>query len=211
MNTPKSESMRFIENAMQGLAFWIGYSRSYYRNYRLSEAALISELCSLIQAQIPNNLKLYPEVMYTRLIKSKSNYLSDKSRADLVILDGDHLDPYKNDVSKNIKYIFEVKRSGVSVEDINHDLRRLFDFKKLCKTNARAFLIIASEANIPHEFFNVDTGKSQDKEFKIPETNGVYRVRRTTKASASFEKTEMAHYVSICEVFEKPQKTVPKF
>lgn len=211
MSKLEVKSMPFIKDAMQGLAFWIGYSRSYFRHYELSEASLVSELCSLIQAKLPESMRLYPEVMYSRLLKSESKYLSATCRADLVILDGDHSSPYKNNISKNVKYIFEVKRYGSPTDEINEDLCRLYHFKKSCYSKSRAFLILASEAKLPTEFVDIDTGESLKGEYKIPGTPGVYRVTRTVKAGASFKKITSAHYVSICEVFEKSQKSPPKF
>lgn len=211
MKKSDTSNLRFIKDSLQGLAFWIGYSRAYFRHYELSEASLISELCSLVQAKLPESLRLYPEVMYSHLLKSESKYLSGKCRADLVILDGDHSSPYKNNISKHVQFIFEVKRYGSPTNEINEDLRRLYHFKKSCHSKSRAFLIIASEAELPTEFVDIDTGESLKDEYKIHGTSGVYRVRRTVKAGASFKKITTAHYVSICEVFEKPQKSPPKF
>ena len=211
MKKSNTSNLRFIKDSLQGLAFWIGHSRAYFRHYELSEASLVSELCSLIQAKLPDSLRLYPEVMYSRLLKSDNKYLSGKCRADLVILEAGSYDPYEDNVSKHVKYIFEIKRYRAPTKDINDDFRRLYHYKKSCKSKIRAFLVIASEAELPTQFVDVETGKSSREEYKIIGTEGVYRVRRTVKAGASFDKITTAHYVSICEVFEKPQKSLPKF
>lgn len=46
----------WIITSLQGLAFWIGYKRALYRDYPLSEGALVTELRSLIHANLPDEL-----------------------------------------------------------------------------------------------------------------------------------------------------------
>ena len=40
----------YIVNAMQGLAYWIGYKKCLYNYYPLSECAIVSEFSSLLQS-----------------------------------------------------------------------------------------------------------------------------------------------------------------
>jgi hypothetical protein len=107
--------------------------------------------------------------------------------------------------------VFEVKRASSLKSSIDDDLRRLLSFKKNCHTDARAFLIIASEKELPKRFVDEKKGSSRLHSHDIPKTTGVYHVRRTVKAAASFEKKESANFVCIVEVFDKKPRKLPKF
>lgn len=203
---------KFLERALQGLAFWIGHRRAYYDSYPLPEAALVAEACNLIQAHITHEQILRPEVLYRRLIDISDTKISKNARADLVILDAHAPDPYNSFVGEAVQFLVEVKRAGVPDNLIDEDLKRLYHFKTKCRPEARAFLIMASENSLPKRFVDSDKGESRLHAHKIPGTTGVYHVRRTVKAAWSFRKKESAHYVSIVEVFSTPPvKTLPKF
>ncbi|WP_116898820.1 MULTISPECIES: hypothetical protein [unclassified Wenzhouxiangella] len=201
------ERLPFLEDALQGLAFWVGYRRAYFRNYPLAEASLVAESCNLIQSKITSDQKLYPELLYRRLADTAGrNELGDLWRADLAILDAACPDPYKEHVWDAVQFVFEVKRATAPPAEIDQDLRRLLHFKEMCRHGARAFLIVASEAKLPGRFVDPEKGQSRLHAHEIPETAGVYHVRRTVKAASSFEKKESAHFVCICEIFNHPPK-----
>ena len=173
---------------------------------------LVSEACNLIQANIPHEQILRPEVLYRRLIDISDVEISDLARADLLILDSQAPDPYESFVGDAVQFVIEVKRGGVSDNLINQDLKRLYYFKTKCRQEARAFLIVAAESSLPERFVDPDKGESKLHAHPIPDTTGVYHVRRTVKAASNFKKIESAHYVSIVEVFsEPPAKVLPKF
>jgi hypothetical protein len=48
----------WIERAMQGGAYWMGHRRCLYRDYPLSDGALVAEVCNLIYANLPRELQL---------------------------------------------------------------------------------------------------------------------------------------------------------
>jgi hypothetical protein len=206
------DRLPFLEDALQGLAFWIGHRRAYYHQYPLAEAALIAETCNLIQSKISANQILRPEVLYRRLADtSKTKGLSKLCRADLVILDSNSPDPYENNAWEAVQFVFEVKRASASKAQIDQDLQRLYHFKMACRPGVRAFLIIASEADLPERFVDPEKGVSRLQSHKIPKTPGMYHIRRTVKAACSFKDKENAHFVCICEVFsEIPQKNLPE-
>lgn len=191
---------RFMATAFQGLAYWMGYRASYFPSYPLPEAALVSEACGLLQANLGKDLRLCPEVLYRRLAKIEGGNPGRQSRADLVIVSGDSPDPYKNDVSRYVRFAIEVKRGSASESLINDDLRRLLALKRATGNDVRAFLVIASEAHLPERFV-VDAGHSRLHPHQIPGTKGAYYVRRTVKAAPSFQRTGSAHYVCMVEVF----------
>lgn len=201
----------FLERALQGLAFWVGHRRAYYHSYPLTEAALVAEACNLIQANLGTNQILRPEVMYQRLADISDTDIGNLARADLVILDSQSPDPYKEFVGQAVQFVFEFKRASTSQLLINEDLKRLYNFKKVCMNEARAFLIIAAESELPDRFVDRNRGTSRLNAHKIAETGGVYHVRRTVKAASSFERKESAHYICIVEIFSEPLKKLPAF
>lgn len=62
------ERQKWLEHALQGLAFWIGHRHSLFSGYPLTEGALVAEACNLIQANLPPDLILLPERMYRNLV-----------------------------------------------------------------------------------------------------------------------------------------------
>ena len=205
------ERPQFLERALQGLAFWMGHRSALFSEYPLPEAALVSEMCNLIQANLSGEQRLCPEVLYRRIVDIKGTVITKGARADLVIMDASAPDPYEQDIHHAVQFVFEVKRAASTVAAINEDLQRLYAFKKNCANKARAFLIIASEKKLPTRFVDEKSGQSRLRSHSIPKTSGCYHVRRTVKAAASFERIENANYVCIVEVFDKKPRKLPKF
>jgi len=201
----------FLEEALQGLAFWIGHRRAYYRGYPIPEAALVTESCNLIQTNLDREQILRPEVMYRRLADTTEKpELTELARADLSILDRNSPNPYEENAWGAVQFVIEVKRASASDALIDEDLQRLFHFKTVSRPEARAFLIVASESTLPARFVDPEKGISRLHPHEIPGTNGVYHVRRTVKAASSFERKESAHFVCICEVFAEHREKLPE-
>lgn len=206
------ERPAFLEKAMQGLAFWIGHRSALFNDYPLPEAALVAEMCSLIQANLDNEQRLCPEVLYRNIVNIEhADHLTDQARADLVVVPFSAADPYKHDVKDTVQFVFEVKRASSTRQLVDEDLRRLYSFKEQCQTQARAFLIVASEGNLPKRFVDEKKGNSRLHSHEIPGTTGCYHVRRTVKAAASFERKKTANFVCIVEVFNKKPNKLPSF
>src|SRR5437868_3195553 len=110
----------WAERALQGVTHWIGHRRCLYREYPLSEGALVAEICNLIHANLPNDLFLLCEVMYSRFLTGTAhpNELTQRARADLVVADGPELD----DEATSAKYVIEVKRASAPKAQIDSDL-----------------------------------------------------------------------------------------
>jgi len=201
----------FLERALQGLAYWMGYRGAYFHSYPLPEAAIVTEACNLIQSNLGDTQVLRPEVMYRKLVRQASSDINDLTRVDLAVLSKSAPNPYKeNNVSDYVQYVIEVKRGSSTEASIDEDLRRLFEFKNACSHNARALLILASEAKLPERFVE-DAGVSKLHRHDIPNSEGCYHVRRTVKAAHSFERKEHANYVCVVEVFTESPKKLPKF
>jgi len=48
MTTSLNKRPRWTQRALQGVAYWMGHRRCLYRDYPLSEGALVAEVCNLI-------------------------------------------------------------------------------------------------------------------------------------------------------------------
>ena len=204
MGTTLPERQRWLEKALQGLAFWIGHRQSLFSSYPLTEGALIGEACNLMQANLPHDLVLLPEIMYRHLVPIARSIegVTGQSRADLVLCDrgADRVERNGN-VSGLVRFVIEVKRGSAPNSEIDSDLRRLHNYLKSAVPQARALLLVVAESGAPARF--VKSGKSYLGKHAIPGTTGHFRVRRTVKAAASFSGRETAHYVSLIEVFLK--------
>lgn len=201
------ERQRWLETALQGLAFWIGHRHSMYRHYPLPEGALVAEACNLIQANLSDSLVLFPECMYRNLVAVGESVagVGNQARADLVICDSIANGIGRDgNLSGHVRFVLEVKRGGASPQSINEDLSRLHSLLLVSPAGVRAFLVVVAESRAPSRF--VKGGKSILGPHAIPGTDGHYRVRRSVKAAASFSGKESAHYVCLIEVFKKGQK-----
>lgn len=187
--------------SLQGLAFWIGYKRALYRDYPLSEGALVTELRSLIHANLPDELFVKCEIGYTHLVKTspRPKAIAGRTRADIVIANKIESKKEKGKLIYNPKHVIEFKRSQAPTREINRDLQRLAAFRA-ARPEARAFLLVLSEAD-RHDRFVDDAGKSRLGKEKIPDSKGTFRVRRTLKAAPAFSNQDSANYASIIEVY----------
>lgn len=201
------ERQKWMEHALQGLAFWIGHRHSLFKGYPLSEGALVAEACNLIQANLPHDLVLLPECMYRNLVAEGSAVqgIGSQARADLVLCDAAaKAIGREGNLSAHTKFVIEVKRGNASKQSINEDLTRLHAYLQVATVGTRCFLFIVSESFAPRRF--VKDGKSILGAHPIPGSAGHYRVRRSVKAAASFSGKESAHYVCLLEVFLEGQK-----
>lgn len=202
---------KFLERALQGLAFWIGHRHSLFNDYPLVEGALVAEACNLIQANLSEKLILRPEVQYRDLIPSHAtmNGVSPRARADLTIQLREGVQAGSIDeVFRRTQFVMEFKRGSAPNSLIDEDLRRLYAYQTAATNNARTFLIVVSESKSPTRF--VRDGKSKLGTFDVPGCGGVFHVRRTVKAAASFENKTSAHYACLIEVFTTRPRRLPK-
>lgn len=202
MGSTLPERQKWLEHALQGLAFWIGHRHSLFNAYPLTEGALVAEACNLIQANLPPELILLPECMYRHLVPNGTQLerVTQQSRADLVLCDA-VARPIGRDgnISPHVRFVIEVKRGSAPDREIDADFMRLHGFLEASHNDVRAFLFVISESSAHRRF--VKAGKSILGPQRIPGCNGQFRVRRTVKAAASFSGKETAHYVCLIEVF----------
>ena len=196
MKSKLNKQPKWVERALQGVAYWMGHRRCLYRDYPLSEGALVAEVCNLIYANLPKDLQLLCEVQYSDFVKHAPlpKILQGKIRADLVIAEK----PVPSGDKPAPKFIIEVKRASAPKSQINADLSRLAAARRLCP-DIRAFLFAISEAKRPKRFVHKE-GHSLSGQHDIPNSRGYYRVRRTWKAAHAFKKRDRAQYACLIEV-----------
>lgn len=207
MSLSLPERPKWLEHALQGLAFWIGHRHSLFKDYPLSEGALVAEACNLIQANLPHELVLMPECMYKNLVGVGSTVqdVGALARADLVLCAANaKAIGREGNLAAHTKFVIEVKRGNAGTQSINEDLTRLHAFLRVATAGTRCFLFVVSESLAPRRF--VKDGKSILGVHTIPGSTGHFRVRRSVKAAASFSGKESAHYVCLLEVFLEGQK-----
>jgi hypothetical protein len=200
MKSKLKKHPKWVDRALQGVTYWMGHRRCLYRDYPLSEGALVAEVCNLIYANLPEHLQLLCEVQYSSFVNRDPvpEILEGKIRADLVVAEI----PARRGDEPIPKFIIEVKRASASKAQINADLSRLAAAHRLCP-DIRAFLFVISEAKRPSRFVH-EEGHSLLGEHKIPKFDGYYRVRRTWKAAHAFKKRERAQYACLIEAYSSP-------
>jgi len=191
----------WLTTALQGLTFWIGYKRSLYRDYPLFEGALVTELRSLMHANLPDELFLKCEIGYSKLIKdvTRPEPIAGRTRADFVIASKVIQEGNSKAWKYKPEYVFELKRAEASKRLIDQDLARLAAFQSSRK-GARAFLIVLSETSRNDRFVTKE-GKTRIGTHDVPGFKGRYTVRRTVKASATYGNRDTGNYATMVEVF----------
>jgi hypothetical protein len=168
-----------------------------YRNYPLSEGALVAETCNLIYANLSDVEDLQCEVQYTKLLPrdADSRVLASRARADLVISETLR----KRGAEPVPKFIIEVKRASAPRSQIDADLCRLAAARG-ARADVRAFMFVIAEAKRPNRFVDKE-GKSRLGKNDIHKPQGYYRVRRTWKAAHAFSHVDRAQYACLLEVY----------
>ena len=199
--TKNPESIpKWLMNSLQGLTFWVGYKRSLYRDYPLSEGALVTELRSLMHANLPDDLFLKCEVGYRLLAKKfvRHDLIAGRHRADLVVANKVASSKDPNRLLYSPKFVFEVKRASSPNLQIDKDLKRLAALKK-CRPIARTFLIVLSEAGRNNRFVN-EKGLTRRGQHKIDGMDANYHIRRTVKAASVYKSFDSVNYATVVEV-----------
>lgn len=191
----------WLVTALQGLTFWIGYKRALYRDYPLSEGALVTELRSLIHANLPDELFLKCEVSYAKLVQdpNRPKPIAGRTRADFVVASRVECPEKTRGWKYKSEFVVELKRAEASARLIDHDLARLAAFES-CQKGARAFLIVLSEA-ARHDRFVTEKGATRVGSHQVPGFTGEYFVRRTVKAASVYVNKDVGNYATVVEVF----------
>lgn len=197
----------WLTTSLQGLAFWIGYKRALYRDYPLSEGALVTELRTLIHANLSDEHFLKCEVAYSKLVTKgtiRPKIIAGRVRVDLVIATASESKKIPGKLIYSPHVVMEFKLAKAPAPLITKDLQRLAAFQSIRPTT-RTFLLVLSEAG-RNDRFVTEEGVSQKGEQSIPASSGSFRVRRTLKAAPAYTNKESANYASIVEVFGNVSK-----
>ena len=209
----------WTDSVLQGLAYWIGYKKQYYRFYPLSEGAIVGETLSLLASHTDTNtIRLNAEVMYKNICEWEGN-----GRADIVISkrpNKDDIEENSDNKKKDFNYkkyartIIEVKRHGSDPKLIEKDLERL---AKCLHENSkvRCFLLLVSQDGIPQKPNKYVTlnGHASGSDYPIKNRPNYFtRVRRVCKALSKFDKMDKdknvikaakdAYYACLLEVIK---------
>lgn len=195
----------WLTNAMQGICYWVGHRRAYYRHHSLVEGAIVSELANLINSQIGKNDQLHCEVQYADILEDQVPGVDRKIRLDMVV----RTDPVEGKYDLEKITVIEVKRGNAAKEDVIHDITRLAALKEVMP-EISAYVLIVSENKLPTQQPWIK--KDEDGTTKITANTGVmslfsrngniaakYKVRRVCKALASTQP-KSGHTAILIEV-----------
>lgn len=186
--------------AIAGLAYWLGYKRALFPGYPVPEAAIVTELCALIHAQLPNGYVLRPEERGTKFLPKGVTRpeLTDLSRIDLSIWER-YLPTGGNRHRNRPIFVVEVKRNSASKPRVLADLKRLAAIVEETE-GLRAFLCVASEEAGLLKLFTTPKGRLREGKYPVPETKSSWQVVALRKAAPAFSRPELANYCCIVEV-----------
>jgi len=114
----------WVESALQGICYWIGYKHCYYWRHKVGESAIIAELWGLICNKLSKVLFLHCEAPF------------NEERIDLTISKSKN----KEDLSSVVEAI-EVKR-GANSALIQKDIDKLLKLK-IKYPKVMAFVLVA--------------------------------------------------------------------
>lgn len=192
---------KWMKDASQGLAYWLGYSAERDPT-KAPELALGHELARLLGAKA-KNLEVHTESYYDRIRRFASADLTKGARADVTLWKNSR--PNSFIPTLELKFVIEIKRSTAKASKIKADLRRLAAVAEELP-GVRAFLLVVSQNALPPEPFSSSRGlRLKPHAYHIVGTNSEYVVTAVFKAAPAFQHPDKAHYVCIAEVCRQPE------
>lgn len=239
INIPDEEVEKFKNNMtsyfdapLQGCLGWMLCREALFNNFDIRELPITDQLCCLLQARMPQGIKVLCEESYSKIMmsagatghySSNSRLLKD-CRADIII---------KKD--NEILAVIEVKRyknkcseDSTNIKGIEEDIRQLAAIKQE-SPHIRTFEFIIASKIVPTEFVECATGRAKKIERKCFSSSSnplkikdymTYRPirslslvthkisKKATKSPTEFEQASKklfseASYACIVEVFRK--------
>lgn len=192
---------KWLKDAAQGLAYWIGYSNVRDAT-RAPELALGHELARLIGAKA-KALEVNTETYYRRIRKFQSSAITRDARADLTLWK--NVEPRRVKPTLELKHVIEIKRANADGRKIQADFRRLAAVVEELH-DVRGFLVIISERGLPPKPYASEKGlRFTPRVHEIAGTKSEFVVTGVYKAAPAFQHPEDAHYVCIAEVARRPE------
>jgi len=187
----------WTDNVLQGIAYWIGYKKQYYRFYPLTEGAIVAEMLSLLStSQSGYKSQIHAEVMIKNICKKSTS----KKRFDIVISE-------ETLSENNIQSVIEVKRLEAPKKELEKDFKKLIKYLSCIENNnVRAFVILVSQNTKPTEYISAK-GNAKKRTYNIAGYDNYYlKVRRVCKATNKFyteKNNKKANYVCLFEILKK--------
>jgi hypothetical protein len=200
----------WAETLLQGLAYWVGYQRSRYFGYHLTEGAIMAEAAALIAARLGHRPgDPGPCVQREYLMRTLVGNARDagSKRLDLLIQEPLAGQPGEMEVSA-----VEVKRANAAPSLVDEDLRRLACIlrDRSRKTPIRAFLLLVGEQQLPDRFVvrtEIDGAWRVRARKTVLQPQGIegYRVvtRRVCVAASSLKSSDNAHSATLIELISQ--------
>jgi len=208
-SAPHKEIQLTLQEAMQGICYWVAHRHSYYYKHPLPEGAIVAELANLIEGRLPAGQHLYCEIMMRHFLHKPYSHAFSDRRADLIITSEknkpkEYKDHYFADT---VNTVIELKRGVAAKMYIDGDLRRLAEIKRF-KPELTTYLMIVSEYNLPRQYnwfaksdlrANAADAVAAKQRIYIDAIEGDVVVRRVCKAMAS-SKAKQVHSAVLVEV-----------
>lgn len=186
---------RVLENAMQALAYWLGYQASRYPQFRLpSEGAMVDELAALLCGAVGTFSRSTVRRERSVACLTGGDSATDRRRVDLVVSqdDGTDVDPSGN-------FILELKRSSASLDAIDADLERVAEACGRGRNRRRGFVLVVGDAVT--KFVDGERLVAQQDNLETASRSVRYRVRRVVRAHGAVEATtDAGHWVTALEI-----------
>ena len=193
----------WAEATLQGLAYWVGYSRTRFRFGLLPEAALVVEACALIHANVSSECCVLTEPRYRKLLgpakRPRNGWKLE--RVDLAVVRRKAGNEKKGSCHYRLREMIEVKRASAGHKDIVQDLSRLRRALLTAEQEVRAYLIVVTQRKRKKlDWLIRRDGTAVRGKNPLSGGDGYYRVRRVCKAAPSFESKSSAYYACLVEV-----------
>ena len=181
--TPNT-SWKWMEDAFQATAFWLGYQRKRFRHYPIREIAVVTELAALLHAPAHRQrLRIECERTFPLVLDREPSSIPDyrQKRVDIAI----------GPVSSPATYALEVKVPGkIELKVLPpwaEDLHRLAWLKQQ-NPALETRLVLVTESPLPRAWLT-ETGRAIRTEQLL--TDGTtYRIRRVFRALPLLPKVE---------------------
>lgn len=205
---------KFFEPVLQGLAYWVGYERSYFKNYHIAESAAVHEAAKLLSVHIESEQKVFCEVPYSAIKPQNTQKTGTKGKhADILVAKGRITEDCFE--FSSVDFLLEVKRYTKPYRKIAEDIEKLCDYLDEAGpySPVRAFLLVISEHIMPEMFAEIfhhdssDTVSAKREVFPVINREGYYfKVRRLCKALHTDKHSDTAHFVCTVEVVRDKER-----
>lgn len=166
----------------------MGLRDSYFGSYKLTEGAIVGELCNLLAAGLPGELKLSPEYKVEKLSGIKQTGKGRREAVDIAIEErrkGAPTDPH---------HCIEVKRWGGG--DYEADIDKLAKARAVKGSSWRGFVLVVAQGERPDALVT-KKGLAPRTGSLVTKSGNTYRVRRVCKALHTLKADSTTGYWAV--------------